>query len=287
VNISFAVAVRPDVYGLMHLSSRMPGSDPVVQLDELDVELSGNLVQTRNQPIVRLQDREPAALEALVRLNHPTHGILLPDVFLPLIETTGLAPKLTELVMRRAFGDLANLSLSTFDLAIALNVPLNVLLMPASIQMLDAERRNAGIAARQVIIELTESQPVEDFVALRDSVERLRASGYRVAIDDIAPSVPRLDELLELPFSDAKLDKDLVQQIATEPGALAFTVRLIEVAKRHGLTITAEGVEDAATWELLNDLGVDLVQGFFAARPLVAVAVPIWLRRWAKRRHFG
>jgi EAL domain-containing protein (putative c-di-GMP-specific phosphodiesterase class I) len=169
----------------------------------------------------------------------------------------------------------------------ALNFPLDVLLVPESIQMLDAERDAAGIAAAQVIIELTESQPVDDLVALRRATERLRAGGYRVVIDDVEPGIAHLDGLLDLPFNGVKLDKDLVRQLGSDFEAHAFAQRLIDAAKRRGLMVIAEGVEDAATWERLTQLGVDLAQGFFAARPLSAVAVPLWLRRWDKRRHFG
>ena len=124
-------------------------------------------------------------------------------------------------------------------------------------------------------------------VGLGRAIERLRGAGYGVVIDDIQPTVPRLQALLELPFTGVKLDKDLVQLLADDTELHDFTRQTVDTARSRGLNVTAEGVEDPAAWRLLVDLGVDMAQGFLIARPLLAVAVPVWLRRWSKRPKFG
>jgi EAL domain-containing protein (putative c-di-GMP-specific phosphodiesterase class I) len=97
--------------------------------------------------------------------------------------------------------------------------------------------------------------------------------------------VPQIQALLDLPFTGVKLDKDLVRLLVVDDaGSCAFTQRVVGLAKARGLTVTAEGVEDVATWNRLADIGVDQVQGFLVARPLMAVALPIWLRRWSRRK---
>ena len=245
------------------------------------------MIETRYQPIVRLADRKPVAVEVLARMNHPIRGTLLPHLFVPQMEDAGLAPALTEAVTRRAFADMTNRSLLPYGLEIALNFPLDVLLVPQAMVLLDAQRRIAGIEAKQVIIELTESRPVEDVVGLRRAIERLRAAGYGVVIDDIQPEVPQLQALLELPFTGVKLDKDLVLLLADDAGLRNFILDIVDVAKSRGLTVTAEGVENLASWYRLAGLGVDMAQGFLIARPLLAVAVPVWLRRWSKRQSFA
>ena len=245
------------------------------------------MIETRYQPIVRLADRKPVAVEVLARMNHPIRGTLLPHLFVPQMEDAGLAPALTEAVTRRAFADMTNRSLLPYGLEIALNFPLDVLLVPQAMVLLDAQRRIAGIEAKQIIIELTESRPVEDVVGLRRAIERLRAAGYGVVIDDIQPEVPQLQALLELPFTGVKLDKDLVLLLANDAGLRNFILDIVDVAKSRGLTVTAEGVEDSASWYRLAGLGVDMAQGFLIARPLLAVAVPVWLRRWSKRQSFA
>jgi EAL domain-containing protein (putative c-di-GMP-specific phosphodiesterase class I) len=142
------------------------------------------------------------------------------------------------------------------------NFPLDVLLTPSALRRLEAQRLAAGLPADQVIIELTESRPVEDFVALRQPLEYLRTLGYRVAIDDAGPAVPGLAQLVELPFTSLKLDKDLVRQSVAD------------------LPVVAEGVETALIWDHMQALGVAEAQGFLVARPLPVAAVPIWLDSW-------
>jgi EAL domain-containing protein (putative c-di-GMP-specific phosphodiesterase class I) len=259
----------------------------LIPLNEIHASLAGFMIETRYQPIVRLADRKPVAVEVLARMNHPIRGTLLPHLFVPQMEDAGLAPALTEAVTRRAFADMTNRSLLPYGLEIALNFPLDVLLVPQAMVLLDAQRRIAGIEAKQVIIELTESRPVEDVVGLRRAIERLRAAGYGVVIDDIQPEVPQLQALLELPFTGVKLDKDLVLLLADDAGLRNFILDIVDVAKSRGLTVTAEGVEDSASWYRLAGLGVDMAQGFLIARPLLAVAVPVWLRRWSKRQSFA
>ena len=238
------------------------------------------MIEARYQPIVRLSDRRPVAVEALARMNHPARGTLLPHRFVPQMEDAGLAPALTEAVTKRAFADLSGAPLTSLALQIALNFPLDVLLVRDALLVLDAQRQKAGIRPEQVIIELTESQPVEDVPALGRAIERLRKAGYGVAIDDIQPAVPHLKALLELPFSSVKLDKGVVQSLASDMASRGFTKDVVSLAQSRGLTVTAEGVEDAATWDRLVWMGVEQAQGFLIARPLIAMAVPVWLRRW-------
>ncbi len=257
-----------------------PRGGSAMDLAELRAALQGAMVETRYQPIVRIADRRPVGLEALARLNHPERGTLLPHRFVPQIEDAGLAAELTRLVSERAFADLAGPFLAERGLRMSVNFPLDVLLQPAALDRLEEQRACSGLAADRIIIELTESQPVEDIPMLRRSLERLRSLGYGAAIDDVGPAVPRLAPLLDLPFTSLKLDKDLVQQVVTCPEVRAFLADTIVKAKAHGLTVVAEGVETDAIWDEMRNLGADEIQGFLAARPLPVAAVPIWWDAW-------
>jgi EAL domain-containing protein (putative c-di-GMP-specific phosphodiesterase class I) len=222
----------------------------------------------------------PVGLEALVRLNHPDKGTILPDSFVPQIEHAGLAPELTGLVSARAFSDLVSPSLSAWNPRMSINFSLDVLLMPAALERLEKQRAAVGIPAGRIIIELTESRPVEDIPLLRRSLEYLRGLGYGVAIDDVGPAVPRLGPLLKLPFTSLKLDKDLVQQVADSEEVRTFLAVTTARAKARGFTVTAEGVETNETWDQMAALGVDEMQGFLMARPLAVNAVPVWWAAW-------
>jgi EAL domain-containing protein (putative c-di-GMP-specific phosphodiesterase class I) len=262
------------------MANHSPRAQPVIELAELRAALNGAMIETRYQPIVRIADRAPVGLEALVRLNHPEKGTLLPDRFVPQLEDAGLAAELTRVVSARAFGDLVGPFLAGRGLRISLNFPLDVLLQPTALDRLEEQRRAAGIPADRIIVELTESRPVEDIPMLRKSLERLRALGYGAAIDDVGPAVPRLAPLLELPFTSLKLDKELVQQVIESAPIERFLATTIAQAKTHGLSVVAEGVETDAIWERMKQLGADEIQGFLAARPLPVAAVPVWWDSW-------
>lgn len=255
-------------------------------LTEIQAALADAMIETRYQPVVRLSDRSPVGLEALARLNHPVRGTVLPDDFVPQIEDAGLAAQLTELVAASAFADMAGSALGPLGLTVSLNFPLDVLLLTTALTQLEAQRQAANVPVERVLIELTESRPVQDVPALRRALEMIRGIGYQIVIDDVGPAVPLLDLLLDLPFTGMKLDKELVLRMRTAPDALAMVQRTIETAKQRGLTVVAEGVEDVEMWHLVRRLGVDQAQGFLVAHPLPAAAVPVWLKSWQEQPAF-
>lgn len=260
--------------------SRQSRSRPL-DLNELRAALDGGMISARYQPIVRLSDKRPVAVEVLARLDHPDRGTVLPDRFIPQIEDAGLAAQLTELITARAFAELAPLILGARPLVLTLNFPLDVLMRDDAIAALERQRNAAGIPARLVAIELTESMPVQDFDALRRVLERLRTLGYRAAIDDVSPTVPGLRELLMLPFTTLKLDKDFVARSDTDAATMRALRDTIDRAHQASMLVVAEGVETQAGWDLVASLNVDGVQGYLVARPLPAAALPVWLDNWS------
>jgi EAL domain-containing protein (putative c-di-GMP-specific phosphodiesterase class I) len=255
-----------------------------MQLREIEAALKGAMIETRYQPIVRLSDSAPVAVEALARLKHPSRGTLLPHRFVPQLENAGLASELTTEVASRAFADMAGPQLAPLHLDIALNFPLDVLLVAHAPTLLELHHRLQGIPTEQVIIELTESRPVEDLRSVGEATTRLRQAGYQVVIDDVQPAAPHLDALLDLPFTGLKFDKDIVKRIVQDPAAERFVSDIVEAAEARGLMLTAEGVENAPIWQRLVQLGVHRAQGFLIARPMMASAIPGWLRRWSTRQ---
>ena len=265
------------------MAKSTPRNRPVMDIAELRAALKGAMIETRYQPIVRIADRRPVGIEALVRLNHPQKGTLLPDRFVPQIEDAGLAAELTTIVSARAFADLAGPFVAGRGLRVSVNFPLDVLLMPSALDRLEEQRHAAGLLADRIVIELTESRPVDDIPMLSKSLERLRALGYGAAIDDVGPAVPRLAPLLDLPFTSLKLDKELVQKVLQSAEIEEFLAKTIAQAKAHDLTVVAEGVETDAIWDRMRQLGADQVQGFLAARPLPVAAIPVWWDSWVGR----
>jgi EAL domain-containing protein (putative c-di-GMP-specific phosphodiesterase class I) len=257
-----------------------PAGDQPVSLTELHEALNDARIHTRYQPVVRLADRRPVGLEVLARLEHPQRGTLGPDLFVPQIEDAGLAFPLTQAVVRRAFAEWGGDRLARLDLWLALNFPLDVLLLADAMDWMDAQRRAAGIPAARVGIELTESRPVTNVAALGAAVARLHAMGYALAIDDVGPGVRDPCHLLDLGFTTLKLDKGLVRGSRDDPAQAAQLAALVAAAHAAGLGVVAEGVEDEALWTRMRAAGVELAQGFLIARPMPAAEVAAWHHAW-------
>lgn len=254
--------------------------DAALAEPELREALAGALIQAMYQPIVRLADRRPVGMEVLARLEHPSHGSMSPGNFVPPMEDAGLAWPLTEAIMRRAFADWSGARLDALDMTLALNLPLDVLLIPAALESLNRERAAAGIAPRRVVLELTESRPVVRLEEIEAATAYLRRIGYGLAIDDVGPLIRDHTPLLSLGFTSLKLDKDLVQQAPEDAAVHAFLLQAIAAAKGAGMKLVAEGIEDGATWARMQALGVDDAQGFLVSHPLTAPEVLPWHRAW-------
>jgi EAL domain-containing protein (putative c-di-GMP-specific phosphodiesterase class I) len=241
------------------------------------------MIETRYQPIVRMHDRKLVGLEVLARLNHPAWGFLLPEMFIPEIESAGLSPQLTDVVTTRALADLDPGFVDQTGISLAINLPLDVLLFPAAFDRMEMQREWAGVEASRLTIELTESRPVIDLPGLTQAIERWRRAGYRLAIDDVAPEIANYLVLFKLPFSSVKLDKDIVHASATSEAARAFLERTVAAAHAEGLIVTAEGVEDEKTWTRMGEIGADEAQGYLIAQPLPPESVPDWFEDWRRR----
>ncbi len=275
-------ATRRSVQEALMVAPRSRKKPPPFTLAEIKAALDGGMISARYQPIVRLSDRRPVALEVLARMDHPAQGTILPDRFIPQIEDAGLAARLTELITERALSELGTLTSPDRPLIITLNFPLDVILRPEAIDRLEAQRQAAGIPARLIAIELTESLPVHDFPGLRTVLERIRAMGYHTAIDDVSPTVSGLAELLTLPFTTLKLDKDIVALAGDDQATLAFLRATTDKAHQAGMKVVAEGIETVKAWDLMRAAGVDGIQGDLLARPVPAAAVPVWLDAWER-----
>ncbi len=253
-----------------------------MQRREIQAALFEARIGARYQPIVRLADRAAVALEALARLRHPVRGLVAAGRFVPQIERAGLSRELTDQIAASIFADLAVASPAIGDLEVGINIPLDLLLHPATLDRLEAGRAAAGVAVGRLVIELTESQPVEDPAALGRTLERVRRAGYGVMIDDVGPAMTYVAGLLDLPFTGLKLDAGLLRAAGRDPAAHAFAAGIVAAAARRGLVVVAEGVEDPAGWERARALGADRAQGYLMGRAMPGALLPDWRAGWER-----
>jgi EAL domain-containing protein (putative c-di-GMP-specific phosphodiesterase class I) len=247
---------------------------------ELTAALHGGGLRMRFQPIVRRSDLQPIGIEALARVHTRHRGIMHPKDFIPATIASGRERILTSIAAARTFLEISGL-LCGPDLFVTMNLPL------VSVMHMAALRRGvelcamAGIEPSRVMVEVLESRAAPDMALLGAALSAWRNEGFKMAIDDAGPELPHWRQLIELPFDAVKLDGILV----SDPSSQGLLENIVTEAKARGRFIIAEGIENEACLERVRPLEVDALQGFLFARPLPAMALPIWLKQWAESKH--
>lgn len=242
-------------------------------LSELRTAIDDGALSTEYQPKYHMATGRIVGVEALVRWPHPGLGKLLPDQFLPIARQNGLMEPLTELVLRRAADDAVAWHALGFAIPFAINV------FPPSVSKLSLASTVAGVMADRhlpfdhVTIEITEDLLLSNPDRVCEVLIRLHDFGIRVAIDDFGSGYSALDYLRQLPIDELKLDKKLITPISEDQRAAIIARKVVELTRELNIVCVAEGVEDAATADLLTSYGCDVAQGFHFSPPVTADAL--------------
>ncbi len=240
--------------------------------DELDVHL---------QPQVAMDDGRVVGVEALLRWHHPVRGLVGPGVVLPAAEQAGLMRPLTDTVLERSLDAVAQWWQQH-------RVPVSVNLSAANVADLDLPGKVATKLARRglpptaLTLELVEDTLMADPERGRRVLGELRRLGVRTSIDDYGTGYSSLAYLRRLPADELKLDRSLTVDVADDDRAAAIVRHTVALAHDLGLSLVAEGIEDAVTARRLADLGCDVAQGYAVARPMPVADLLRWLA--AERR---
>jgi EAL domain-containing protein (putative c-di-GMP-specific phosphodiesterase class I) len=219
------------------------------------------------QPIVDIVTGRVRGAEALVRWNHPEHGILAPDTFLEKMDTVEM-DELADKVMMVAVADLAVLHAKGFNVAISINMTASNLIDLAVPDRLDDACKQKNIPNEKITIEVTEGEAMRDVRRIMDVLTRLRLRGFGVAIDDFGTGYSSLRELQRMPFSSMKMDKSFVMDMAENRDSQVIVNTIVDLGHNLNLKVVAEGVETVAVWNMLKDRGCDLGQGYLISKPV-------------------
>jgi diguanylate cyclase (GGDEF)-like protein len=230
------------------------------------------------QPKADLGSGRIVAVEALVRWQHPEHGLLGPDQFIPLAEATGLVRELTLYVLDASLAQLRSWRDEGIDIRVAVNLSardLYDLTLPETAARMLVER---GVPASSLELEITESVIVADPMRARAILSRLSEMGVVLAIDDYGTGYSSLGYLKRLPIDQMKIDRSFVMQMADDRNDAAIVRSTVELARNLGLQVVAEGVETAAAWTHLKTLGCDFAQGYYLSKPVPAAEIDALVR---------
>ena len=220
------------------------------------------------QPKVLLATGELEAVECLVRWSHPTRGILYPDTFLPLAESTGYIKAITANVLDTALRQCAAWELAGLNVDVAVNISARDLEDDNFPSRVVALLEDALVLPSQLIIEVTETGVMSNPTRAIEHLNLLKSTGVRISIDDFGIGQSSLAYLKQLPADELKIDKSFLT--ALDAGNLAILRSAISVGHALGMRVIAEGIEDAATMVALRDMGCDVGQGYFFGRPVIA-----------------
>ena len=223
------------------------------------------------QPVYRVGDHAMVGAEALLRWRHPEHGVVAPAVFIDIAEQSGLIEVLGPQVLRQACVDAARwqvASPSDGPLFVAVNVSPRQLRNGDLPQIVAGCLLGAGLPAKLLHLELTETAVLGDEVHASRLLSQLRATGVKVWLDDFGTGFSGLSHLRRVPVDGVKIDRSFVADILRDPDDLALTTAIIAMAHSLGITVVAEGVEKEGQYTLLRERGCDLAQGYWLGYPV-------------------
>ncbi len=255
---------------------------------ELETDLRHALergeLELRYQPEVDLASGRVTAVEALVRWQHPRHGLLRPDAFVPLAEESGLILPLGMQVLRAACRQ-ARTWMETLaePPMVSVNLSARELSHPSLVADVRAILVETGLDPSLLRLEITETAAMQDTEATTGTLAALRALGVRIAIDDFGTGYSSLSYLRRLPVDTLKVDRSFVTAIDHDSDAVTILQAITALGRALGLEVTAEGVETEAQRERVRVAGCTSAQGYYFAQPLTAEAVTCLLAEQGRR----
>jgi diguanylate cyclase (GGDEF)-like protein len=245
-------------------------------LGELRRALDHGELVLHYQPKVRISDGALVGAEALVRWQHPERGLILPGDFVPLAEHTGLVTPLRHLVLDTALAQVRAWSDAGRRTTVSVNLSARNLLDPGLAAQVADLLAAHGVDPELLALEVTETAIMIEPARAQRVLRELAALGVRISLDDFGAGYTSLGQLRTLPISELKIDLSLVIPMTQEPGAALIVRSVVELGRSLGLTLVAEGVEDAATLDALALMGCDVAQGYHFSPALTADAFAAW-----------
>lgn len=223
------------------------------------------------QPIFDLLENQLIGFEALVRWQHPTHGLIHPSQFVPIAEETGLIIPLDDWVIRQACQQVNNWGekfSNYYSLKVSINLSAKDLRKPSLIQDIDNLLAETGLEGQLITIEITESMLIENLENTIDVLNTLKLRNIQISIDDFGTGYSSLSYLNRLPIDNLKIDRSFVRQMQADKRDYQIVNTITALSNQLGLVTIAEGIETSRQLQLLKQLDCQLGQGYLFSEPL-------------------
>ncbi|MBI3574407.1 MAG: EAL domain-containing protein [Gammaproteobacteria bacterium] len=243
---------------------------------ELRDAIEGGQLLLHFQPKVGIKTGRIVGTEALVRWQHPHHGLLAPDKFITTAEHTGLMAPLTRWVLTDALSKCQGACQEGIRLRVSVNLSARSLHDLHLVEMVEDVLKETGAEPGQLTLEITESTIVLDPKRAEETLTRLSRMGIRLSIDDFGTGYTSLASIARLPVNEIKIDKSFVAGMLTSKNDATIVRSVIDLAHNLDLTVVAEGVETKETFDALAALGCDEAQGYFISKPRACEPLKSW-----------
>ena len=249
----------------------------LVMVGELREALAQGQLEVHFQPQADLRTGDVSSVEALVRWRHPVRGLVPPDAFVPLAESSGLGEQLTAAVLDATLAQLARWRAMGLDLSAAVNVTVRDLAGGLLVADVVSGLSRHRVPASCLQLELTEGSLFAESPEAEATLAQLLGLGVTLSLDDFGTGHSSLGQLRALPVSELKVDRSFVRRMAEDPRDRAIVRSVVDLADGLGMRVVAEGVEDQQTWDALRELGCDVAQGWHLSRAEPAEVLTPWL----------
>ena len=237
------------------------------------------------QPIYDLKNARVSKLEALIRWQHPVHGLLAPDRFINIAEANGLIAELDNWVLRKACEDLGTLTRQGYtELKMTVNCSALNLMRDELAEEIKIALQHGGITAQRLELEVTENALMGNITNTLVLLQQIRALGVSLSIDDFGTGYSSLAYLKRLPLNTLKIDRSFIQDIPHSTQDMEIVQAIIIMAHTLHLQVVTEGVETTLQVAFLNHYGCDFVQGYLFSRPVPLELLPAALRELDQRQ---
>jgi len=232
------------------------------------------------QPIVDLASGQAAGVEALVRWNHPERGLVGPNEFIPVAESSGLIVPIGEWVLREACAAVSSWRLRSGrdPLRLSVNVSPRQFSDHRFLSVVHSALAESYFDASRLTLEVTESLFVDDVMGRMELLRALRGAGVQIAIDDFGTGYSSLRALRDMPVDILKVDKSFVDHLVSSPASARLVWMILQLAEDLGMRTVAEGAEEVQQVEILQTMGCRLIQGYYFSKPLPARALQQLIR---------
>jgi diguanylate cyclase (GGDEF)-like protein len=234
---------------------------------ELREAINRGELELHYQPVVDIKTRRLNGVEALVRWRHPTRGLVSPDQFIPLAESTGLIVPLGHWVLQRACTDAASWP---EHIKVAVNISAVQIKKSNLFDVILCVLLESGLAAERLELEITETTLLESRETHLATIRQLKNLGISIALDDFGTGFSSVNYLTTFPFDKIKIDKSFTQGVFHRRECKAVIASTLALAQGLGTVTTAEGIETEEQLAYMRDAGVDLVQGYLLGKPVPA-----------------